>query len=92
MIIRILGRGQFEVDEGRISHLNELDAALADAVASGDEGAFRQALSTLIDAICSGAKPLPDDALLPSDIVLPDTDASIEDVRELLGDEGLIPG
>ena len=26
MIIRILGRGQFEVDEGRIDHLNELRA------------------------------------------------------------------
>jgi hypothetical protein len=92
MIIRILGRGQFEVDEGRIDQLNELDAALADAVSSGDEGQFRQALTALIDAVCSSAKPLPVDALLPSDIVLPDTDASIADVRELLGDEGLIPG
>jgi hypothetical protein len=92
MILRILGRGQFEVDDDRIDQLNELDAALADAVASGDEGRFRQALVALIDAVCSGAKPLPDDALQPSDIVLPDVDASIAEVRELLGDEGLIPG
>ncbi|MFL6138288.1 MAG: PspA-associated protein PspAA [Frankiaceae bacterium] len=92
MIIRILGRGQFEVDEGRIAHLNELDSALAEAVESGDEDSFRAALGSLIDAICGHATPVADDALMPSDIVLPDTDASIEDVRELLGDEGLIPG
>jgi hypothetical protein len=92
MIVRILGRGQFEVDEGRIDHLNELDTALADAVAQDDEAGFRQALSALVDAVCAHATPVPDDALVPSDIVLPDTDASIDDVRELLGDEGLIPG
>jgi hypothetical protein len=92
MIIRILGRGQFEVEESRIDHLNELDAVLAEAVAGGDEGAFRSALTTLVDAICKNATAVPNDALVSSDIVLPDTDASIEEVRELLGDEGLIPG
>ena len=92
MIVRILGRGQFEVDDDRLDHLNELDTALAEAVDSGDEGRFRSALTMLIDAVCAAAKPLPADALVPSDIVLPDTDASIADVRELLGDEGLIPG
>jgi hypothetical protein len=30
--------------------------------------------------------------LKPSEIVLPAADASIDDVRELLGDEGLVPG
>ena len=92
MIVRILGHGQIEVDEGRIDHLNELDAALAAAVESGDDAAFRQALCALVDAVRDHGTPVPDDALVPSDIVLPDTEASIEDVRELLGDEGLIPG
>ena len=35
---------------------------------------------------------LADDALVPSDVVLPGDDATIDDVRELLGDEGLVPG
>jgi hypothetical protein len=37
-------------------------------------------------------KPLPVDSLQPSDFVLPDSDAHVDDVREMLGDEGLVPG
>jgi len=33
-----------------------------------------------------------DDYLGPSDLVLPDPDSTLEEVRALLGDEGLIPG
>ena len=36
--------------------------------------------------------PVPDDKLVPSDIVIPTVEISLEDVRELVGDEGLIPG
>ena len=36
--------------------------------------------------------PLPDDALEPSDLILPSPDATLEEVRELLSDDGLIPG
>jgi hypothetical protein len=35
---------------------------------------------------------LPDDEIVPSDLVLPASDASLDEVRELLGDDGLIPG
>jgi hypothetical protein len=37
-------------------------------------------------------KALPVDSLQPSDFVLPDPDAHVDDVREMLGDEGLVPG
>jgi hypothetical protein len=92
VIARILGHGQVELEESAVDHLNTLDIALAEAVDSGDENSFRQALVALTEAVKSAGRPLPDDALVPSDIVLPDPDASIEEVRELLGDEGLIPG
>ena len=92
MIARILGRGQVEIDESVVDHLNTLDITLAEAVDSGDEARFREALCALVDAVTEKGRPVPDDALLPSDIILPDPDASLEDVRELLGDEGLIPG
>ena len=92
MIVRILGRGQYQVEDGSLETLNQLDSALAEAVDTGDEATFRQALTQLADAICDHGTPVPDDMLIPSDIVLPDTDATIDEVRELLGDEGLIPG
>jgi hypothetical protein len=35
---------------------------------------------------------LPPDAIEPSDLILPREDATIEEVRELMTDDGLIPG
>ena len=92
MIARILGEGQLELEDGVLDHLNSLDAAVESAVGAGDEDAFREALVSLLDAVREHGKPLADDALLPSDAVLPGPDSSLAEVRELLGDEGLIPG
>jgi hypothetical protein len=36
--------------------------------------------------------PLPDDEIVPSQLVLPAGDATLAEVRELLSDDGLIPG
>jgi hypothetical protein len=37
-------------------------------------------------------EPLPDDSLEPSELILPSPDATLEEVRDLLSDDGLIPG
>lgn len=92
MIMRILGEGQYEITEDHLSRLNELDAALQPAADAGDEAAFSTALSALLDAVRSYGTPLPDGTIAPSDLVLPDEGTSLTQVRELLSDEGLIPG
>ncbi|MCX4624613.1 MULTISPECIES: PspA-associated protein PspAA [Streptomyces] len=92
MIMRILGEGQYEITEEHLDRLNELDAALQSAADAGDEAAFTAALSALLDAVRSLGTPLPDERITPSDLVLPDADTSLTQVRELLSDEGLIPG
>ncbi|GGS23099.1 hypothetical protein GCM10010269_72410 [Streptomyces humidus] len=92
MIMRILGEGQYEITEEHLDRLNELDAALQSAADAGDETAFTAALSALLDAVRSLGTPLPDERITPSDLVLPDADTSLTQVRELLSDEGLIPG
>jgi hypothetical protein len=43
MIVRILGRGQFELDDALLGRLNELDNAVAAAVAAGDASGFSRA-------------------------------------------------
>ncbi|PRX97062.1 PspA-associated protein PspAA [Allonocardiopsis opalescens] len=94
MIVRILGEGQFRLDLSELGRLNELDARLEEATNAGDEGAFRQTLHDLLDAVRTGSAPVPDDELHPSDLILPPADASIDDVRTILSDkegEGLIP-
>ncbi|MCX5173872.1 hypothetical protein OG616_38460 [Streptomyces antibioticus] len=92
MIMRILGEGQYEIAEEHLNHLNELDSALQEAADAGDEAAFATALSALLDAVRSLGTPLPDERITPSDLVLPDEATSLTQVRELLSDEGLIPG
>jgi hypothetical protein len=92
MIVRILGEGQLEVGEDQIDALNELDAKVEAAVESDDEAAFEAALADLLDGVRRNGTPLPEDLLHDSDLILPPADATIEEVRELLEGDGLIPG
>jgi hypothetical protein len=92
VIVRILGEGQRRIDDGELDGLNELDNSLVATVDAGDDEKFRTALTALLDKVRQIGTPLPDDEIVPSDLVLPTSDASLAEVRELLGDEGLIPG
>ena len=92
MIVRILGEGQYSVGDTATAELNRLDADLEKAVNSGDEAAFATALRALLDQVRAQGAPLPSDRLEPSDLILPDPDSSMDDVRKMLADDGLIPG
>ena len=92
MIVRISGEGQFDVPQGHVDELNRLDDDLTKAVDAGDDGRFTAALEALLTSVRSAGKELPADWIGPSDLVLPSPDATIDEVREVLGDEGLIPG
>ncbi|WP_037906236.1 PspA-associated protein PspAA [Actinacidiphila yeochonensis] len=92
MIVRIMGEGQVRVDDSRLTELNALDDELLAAVRSGDEAAFQRTLSALLDGVRAAGEPLPDASLEPSGLILPAGDATLEEVRALLDDDGLIPG
>ena len=92
MIIRILGEGQYDVADNALDRLNELDAALEAAVDAGDEAAFATALTGLLDGVRTAGVAHPADSLEESDLILPHPDATIDQVRQLLNDDGLIPG
>ncbi|WP_055481820.1 PspA-associated protein PspAA [Sphaerimonospora mesophila] len=92
MIVRIMGEGQVEIAQADIDVLNELDSELEAAIESDDENVFRVKLHALLDKVRQVGKALPVDSLEPSELILPPADASIEEVREMLGDTGLIPG
>ena len=92
MIVRILGEGQLRVDDAAVSELNELDAKVEAAVDVGDEAGFAAALSALLSRVRALGTPLEADSLQPSELILPQEDATMDDVRRLLTDDGLIPG
>jgi len=92
VIVRILGEGQFNVDDTDTAELNRLDTELETAVERNDEAAFAAALRDLLAQVRTQGSPLPTDTLEPSDLILPPQDASMNEVRKMLNDEGLIPG
>ncbi|MDQ2882027.1 MAG: hypothetical protein M3Y48_12595 [Actinomycetota bacterium] len=92
MIIRILGDGQYEVDDSRVEELNTLDTRLLQAVDADDAETFSSALGEFLSAVEQLGKPLPDSALVPSELVLPARDADLGEVRAMLGNDGFIPG
>ncbi len=92
MIIRILNEGQYDVDDAELNALNVLDEKLETAVGAGDEAGFRTALAELLEKVRTAGSPVAMDELVPSELALPPADATIDEVRDLLDEEGLIPG
>lgn len=92
MIVRIMGEGQVRLDDSHLAELNRLDDELLAEIQNGDGPGFRRTLAALLTRVRDLGTPLPDDALEPSELILPSPDATLEEVRELLSDDGLIPG
>jgi hypothetical protein len=86
-----MGEGQFRVDDAVAAQLNELDEQLARAVADGDEAALWRGLEELADVVRSNGERLDDADLTPSDAIIPPEDLSLDEAKELLEGEGLIP-
>ncbi|MFC8809003.1 hypothetical protein ACFT9J_36985 [Streptomyces anthocyanicus] len=92
MIVRIMGEGQLTLADGRLGELNKLDDELLAEMENGDGPGFRATLQALLAKVRELGERLPDDTLEPSDLILPSPDATLEEVQELLSDDGLIPG
>ena len=92
MIIRILGEGQYDVSDDALGRLNELDARVEGAVESRDTDAFEAALAALLEGVRTAGVPHDAEALDASDLILPPAGASLDEVRDLLSGDGLIPG
>ncbi len=91
MLIRILGEGQFVVPDSELGEINRLDHELEAALGTVEDN-VRQALDALLDKVRTVGTPAAIDELSESEVILPFADASEEDIRDMLTDEGLIPG
>ena len=93
MIVRILSEGQWELAEDAVKNLNPLDDQVEAAVTAGDQQQLAEALHHLLEQVRSTGTAVADDALVDSDLILPDADATLDEVQELLSEssEGLVP-
>ncbi|HMG62794.1 MAG TPA: hypothetical protein VK599_07590, partial [Streptosporangiaceae bacterium] len=86
------GEGQLAVDASAAEELNSLDSQVSAALDLDDQAAFTTAFCALLARIRELGQPLAADSLEPSDLILPAEDATMDDIRKLLADDGLIPG
>lgn len=92
MIVRIATEGQYDVPDVDVPALNELDNEAVSACASADETHFREVYDRLLAFVRAHGRPVADDDLTASEIILPPPDVSLAEARSGFSDEGLIPG
>jgi hypothetical protein len=91
VIVRLMGEGQFEIDDEVAKGLNDLDDQAAQAVEQGDEEQLSELLGRMADAVRMNGARVPDEDLRGSDAIVPPADLSVDEARELFDGEGLIP-
>lgn len=91
MIVRISQEGQYELADGSVAALNELDNQAVKACEAGDEDSFQSAYGRMLDFVRTSGQPVDADHLGGSDVILPPPDVSLEEARTEFTGEGLIP-
>jgi hypothetical protein len=91
MIVRLMGEGQYRIDDALLSQLNELDNQAQAAMDAEDEPALDDKLDQMWQLVRDRGELLSDDELSASDLIIPPSDLTLEETRKLFSDEGLIP-
>jgi hypothetical protein len=91
MIVRLMGEGQYRIDDQLQTRLNELDAKAVETIDREDEPALDQILDEMAQLVRDEGERLPDEELAASDLIIPPSDLTLEETRALFTDEGLIP-
>jgi hypothetical protein len=91
VIVRLMGEGQFDIDDEVAKGLNELDDQAAQALEARDEERLADLLRRMASAVRTNGARLPDDDLSASEAIVPPDDLSLDEARELFEGEGLIP-
>lgn len=91
MIVRILGEGQFRIDDDAAAKLEGLDKKLDAAVKAEAEVPFSDALIAAVALVRARGTRVADDEFVTAQVILPFSDATVHEVRKLLAD-GTIPG
>jgi hypothetical protein len=91
VIVRLMGEGQYRVDDSLRERLNELDDQAMAALEASNEVELDQKLEQMFALVRAEGEPLPDDDLSASDVIIPPADLTLEETRELVSHDGLIP-
>jgi hypothetical protein len=91
VIVRLMGEGQYSLDDALTGTLVEIDEAAAEAVEAGDQHGLTERLSELCRIVRTQGEQLEHAQLVPSDLIVPPADLTLDEARALFVEEGLIP-
>jgi len=91
VIVRVLGEGQFEVDEEVAKGLNDLDEQAGRALEAGDQEQFSELLGRMAEAVRTNGSCLPNEYMSASEGIIPPDDLTLDEARQLFEGDGLIP-
>ena len=93
-VVRIMGRGQFKVNEETIRDINKVDNTIVKILQNenkADDHEFKTKITNLVQIIISKGQKLDDKELVESDVIVPDSDISLEEAKKVFKGEGIIP-
>lgn len=91
MIVRIATEGQYDFPDDDVDRLNELDNEVVEAVEAGDEERFQTAFASLLELVRSDGRPVAEDVLEESDVIIPPPDLTFAEAGHQFTGDGLIP-
>jgi hypothetical protein len=93
-IVRIMGRGQFKVNEEIIRDIDKVDNIIVEILQNenrADDQDFKANITQLVQTIMSKGQRLDDKELVESNIIVPDSDISLDEAKKVFKGEGIIP-
>jgi hypothetical protein len=99
MIIRISGQGQFKVSSDILDKINEIDNSIVTLIENVSLGSsdrsivqkeLQSKLTEMKKLITSRGQSLDDKEIVESDIIVPDSDLSIEEASKIFKEKGII--
>ena len=84
MIVRIMGDNQYRVEDTHQPEIARLDGELMDALEASNQQAFQAALEQLTTFVQQHGTTVPDDEVVPSDLMVPATDMTLGEAQEVM--------
>lgn len=84
MIVRIMGDNQYRINDQDAPEIERLDNNLMSTVDAGDQVHFDAALHDLVEHVRQHGQVVPNEELVPSDVMIPAADMSLTEAREML--------
>jgi hypothetical protein len=84
VIVRIMTDNQYRLADEHMAEVRRMDDALEAALESGDAPGFQSTLRQLIDFVRQNGQRVPDEEVIPSDVMIPAPDMTLDEARARL--------